>query len=521
MYNYYNDILFFLMIYQGLFSILHKFSDNIDLFYNIIYNHFQGSICNHFNDKIFEKFNVKEVLEKIIEYTSKIFFELGFDHCDLQHNFSNHFLDVKKFNYEKITSISNLYKIMFPAICDIFLTKIFKYLIGSKSAARVIMELRAKGILPIEFLMELKNLKNLYEKAPKKIEKLKKYLQIRKEIINKLQENREKIERVMHLKDPQDKLQLIFMIYKIMDFFSIQKFFDFTPIIEYCKNNSEEWLETIPLISFNNPDLYYCGIYIARQLSIKFEEEEEDNIKYFLINIYDELIDEFEAPLIEATYQVYYFLKASDLSGLELSFGQIKELLKGGPKFFEINYLKYLGTSQLVVILKTYKLLGVYHKIDPKKIKAILYEIEQRITAKGIMHYRDGFFTSEATYYVLFCKYMTNDIKSVNDYNILGYTISKIYRNLEMLNISEEANYDLINELFYALETLKLLNCIENPCTLIHLARDLFPNYFSNKLFNEKKQFKDISYLSVNHLTGETIYKTNFINSNALNWDVT
>ena len=509
------------MIYQGLFSILHKFSDNIDLFYNIIYNYFQGNICKHFSDRIIEKNNAEEVLEEIIEYASRIFYELGFDECDLQHNFSNHILDVKKYNHEKITSISNLYNITFPVICDIFLKKIFKYLIGSKSAARIIMELRVKGVLPIEFLMELKNLKNLYEKSPKKIEKLKRYLQIRKEIINKLDENREKIERVMHLKDPQDKLQLIYMIYMIVDFFNIQKLFDFTPIIEYCKNSSEEWLETIPLISFNNPDLYYCGIYIARQLSIKFEEEEEDNIKYFLINIYDELIDEFEAPLIEATYQVYYFLKSSDLSGLELSSGQIKELLKGGSKFFDINYLKNLRTSQLVVILKTYKLLGVYHKIEPNKIKAILNEIEQRITSKGIMHYRNGFFTSEATYYVLFSKYMTNDLKSVSDYNILGYTISKIYRNLEMLDISEEANFDLINELFYSLETLKLINCIENPCTLIHLARDFFPNYFSNQLFNGKKDFKDISYLSVNHLTGETIYKTNFINSNALNWDVT
>lgn len=503
------------MIYQGLFNALHIFSDNIDLFYNIIYNHFLEKLHNI----VLEKNNVADAIEKIIENLSSNFFELGFEDCELMHNFSNPLLDEKKYNYEKITSLEELYNNIFPIICDVFLEKIFKYLVGSKSAANVIMKLKAKAILPIEFLMELKNLKNLFEKSPKKIEKLKKYLQIRKKIIDKFQEDVEKIEKVMHINDAQDKLQLIYMVYRIIDFFNIQKLFDFTPIIEYCKDNCEEWLETIPLISLKNPDLYFCGIYLIRHLSMNIGEEKEDEIKYFLLNIYDELIDEFEAPLIEATYQVYYFLKSSHLSGLELSMGQLKELLKGGSKFFDNSYLKQLETSQLVVILKTYKLLGVYHKIDSKKIKVILDEIEQRITPKGIIHYRDGLFTSEAIYYVLFCKYMTNDLKSFKENEILSYTVSKIYRNLEMLNISEEANYDLLSELFYALETLKLLNCIDDSNTLIHLTRDLFPNYFSNRLIDEEMQFKNINYLSVNHITGDTIYKTKYLNSNSLNWE--
>ena len=85
------------------------------------------------------------------------------------------------------------------------------------------------------------------------------------------------------------------------------------------------------------------------------------------------------------------------------------------------------------------------------------------------------------------------------DVDFIDKIISKIYRNLEMLNFSEETNYDLISELFYSCETLKLLNCIKTKHVIIHLARYLFPQQIVNKILNGKK----ITHSSVkfNHST--------------------
>jgi hypothetical protein len=194
---------------------------------------------------------------------------------------------------------------------------------------------------------------------------------------------------------------------------------------------------------------------------------------------------------------------------LWLSNEQISKLLKINPNFFETYYLKNLETSQLVVILKIFKILENVVKLDKEKEIAIIDEIEKRISPEGIKQFRDGFVSSEATYYVLFLNYMRNTLDKLKDLNLLEMVISRIYRNLEIIDFSSDTNLDLVSELFYSCESLKLFNCIETKQTIIHLAKYLFPQKIITTITNsehitqKKARFR---HIKVNRITGETIY---------------
>ena len=147
---------------------------------------------------------------------------------------------------------------------------------------------------------------------------------------------------------------------------------------------------------------------------------------------------------------------------------------------------------------------------DPQHINAILDEIETRVTPEGIFQYRDSFISSEATYYIIFLNYMRSTLDKLKDYNLLGNIISRIYRNLEILDFSAEMNFDLLSELFYSLESLKLFNCIETKEMIIHLAKFLFPQEVVDKVTSTKELITPkkarFRHLKVNKTTGETIY---------------
>ncbi|MHA1488522.1 MAG: hypothetical protein ACTSRI_02570 [Promethearchaeota archaeon] len=496
------------MIFQGLFNILDLYSNEIELFYHNIDEYFIEKFNSYFKGYKKEEYNLDDFQKKFSLFIKEKSTELGFKSERIGDNHSIIVRKLQNNDFKEITSIKKLYEKIAPIIHEIFLKKIFNYLI-SPNEAQLILNLKSKGLIPIEFIMELRNLKFLFEKSPERKKNLKKYIQIEEKIIDKLLKNKEKIERIEKLEDYQDKLQLFYMIYKIIAFFNMQKLFDLSDIKEYIKNNCSEWLDSIPLLSLKNPDLYYCGIYLLKHLSIFIEEEELDNIKYFLLNIYDENIDEFESPIIEATYQVSFLLEASSLIELGLSIAQIKELLKGDIDFYNPNYLKNLETSQLVIILKIFTGLGVHQLIESQKIKPILDEIKKRITSEEVKQFRNGVFSAEATYHVVFCNYMRDSLKDLIDVDFIDKIISKIYRNLEMLNFSEETNYDLISEIYYSCETLKLLNGIKTKHALIHLARYLFPQQIVNKILNGKKitaSSVKFNHSKISKITGQTIF---------------
>ena len=133
------------------------------------------------------------------------------------------------------------------------------------------------------------------------------------------------------------------------------------------------------------------------------------------------------------------------------------------------------------------------NKIDLIKRKTINYikdEINKRIGPEGIRQHRDGIISSEAAYYVLFFYYSMEQLEELKNYKFLKSIITRIYRNLELLNFTKETNYDLFSEILYSCESLKLLNSIENKKVSLHLAEYLFPKKVNNKL----KELEEIKY---------------------------
>jgi hypothetical protein len=492
------------MIYQGLFNILDLYFKEIDLFYNNIDQYFREKIVGSFTEITINESNINQKLDDLTYYVIEIFKDIGFEVEYIENEFLDPFLEIRKDDKKHITSIIELYKRKIaPIIYEIFLEKIVDYLVDV-DVAPLMLKLKSEGFLTIEFIMELRNLKTLIEGSSEKRENLKKYIQIQERIIDKFKRNKQNIESLEDLKEPQFKLQILYLIYRIIHFFHLQKMFDFSHIKSYLEHNVDEWLIDVPMVSLKNPDIYFCGIYLAKHLKVPLDKKK---IKDFLLNLFEEAIDRYESPLIEATDGAYYFFKSTELMKLWLDYEQINKIIIVDSKFYETNYLKDLETSQLVVILKIYDQLGITK--HENLISAIKEEIELRVTSDGIKQFRDGFVSSEATYYVLFSYYMSNTLDKLKDFTILENIVSRIYRNLELLDFSTDTNYDLISELFYSLESLKLFNCIETKEMILHLAKYLFPEAIYEKISNTKEIIREkakFRHLKVSKVTGETIY---------------
>ncbi|MBY9007410.1 MAG: hypothetical protein KGD63_11700 [Candidatus Lokiarchaeota archaeon] len=490
------------MIYQGLFNILDLHIKESEAFYSNIDNFFQ-KVINNIN---FSRKDLDNSLDKVIKSLTNKLLELGFSQEEIENKFLDSSIYIRDDEKKSFNSLVDLYNIKIsPIIYEIFLEKIVDYLVDS-SEAPLILQLKSKGILHFEVIMELQRLKNLLEKNPEKIANLRKYIHIRDKIIHKFSQHKCEIESLENIQDPQDKLQLIYMIYRIIRFFNLERMFEFLKIKEYLKENIDEWLQSVPLVTLRNPDLYFCGLYLSKALNIEFDEEK---VKNFLLETYSEIIDEFDAAIIEATDQIYYFFKSIELIDLNLSESKLETLIKADASFFEKHYLMNLETSQLVVILKLYNVLGLINKIDTQKINAIKEEIDRRITPEGINQFRDGIISSEATYYVLFSAYMDDKLNKLKDHDILESVVSRIYRNLEITDFCTDTNYDLVSEIFYSCECLKLFNCIESKEMIYHMAKYLFPDdILKNGFFNKNidRATTKFRHYKVNKISGDTIH---------------
>ncbi|MFX0075391.1 MAG: hypothetical protein ACFE96_08115 [Candidatus Hermodarchaeota archaeon] len=493
------------MIFQGLLNISSIYLDNEDFLFNQLDHYFHEKI-NEFNTThSCSDEDLRNQFTELIEYIKTELISLGFDKQSIEYLFLDPFVNLTSSDIDEKCTIHQIYDLkVAPILYELFLEKIVEYLVDIGNVNLIMLNLKASNFLSLELIVELKNLKDIINNNPKKKENLKKYIQIHKKFETKLLQSKIKIEMLEDLPDPKEKLQLLYLTYRIISVFHLEKKFDFSHIIQYISDNMNEWLVTVPLVTLKNPDLYFCGLYLSAALGIKLDEEK---VKKFLLELYEEGIDEFEAPLVQATDGVYYLLKATNYMKLWLSDLQLNRLIETDPEYFEPSYLKTLETSQLVVILKIYNLIRARNVEE--YVNAILEELEHRITPEGIKQYRDGFITSEATYYVLFCNYMRNTLDKLRDYNLLESTMSIIYRNLELLELSEDTNFDLISELLYAFEILKLFNCIETRQMIIKMAEYLFPPEVAEKISVSPELLKTqtrFRHLKVNKITGETMY---------------
>ncbi len=495
------------MIFQGLFNILNLyFESSIEEFYNQIDLYFFEKINDYLQKTGLNNLTYSKINDEILSVLKIELMHIGFKKEKIDNYFQVKFLEKEVSLLNEITSSMEIYSKKFaPIVYELFLEQIIDYLVETKAAV-IILNLKFKGFFPTEFILELRNLKKLFKTSPEKVENLRKYIHIQEKIIEKFRENKRKIESLEDLEDTREKLQLVYSIHRILDFFNITEQFDFKHVKTYLEENIDEWLSSVPLITLKNPDLYFCGLYLAKHLGMEIDYKK---VKQFLFNLYEENIDEFEAPLYEATDRVYYYLKSTEMAQLWLNEEHVKEIIKEPEKILDSNYYKDFETSQLVIILKIFTLLSVYQKIEKQKIQSIIEEIELRVSPEGIKQYRDGFITSESTYYVVFINFMRNTFEKLKDNDLLDSIVSRIYRNLEFLDFSRDTNFDLISELFYSVESLKLLNCIETKQTIMHLATFLFPKKVVERIVNSEgitQPSPRLRHFKVNKTTGETIY---------------
>ncbi|MHA2398029.1 MAG: hypothetical protein ACXADU_03970, partial [Promethearchaeota archaeon] len=319
------------MIFQGLYNILDLYLNDIDLFYNNIDHYFQDKIIASLGNNQIEKQDLEDKLKELISFLTEIFVDLGFGLSEITWKFSDLHSEIRE--DRGISPIELYEKILAPIIYEFFLEKIVDYLVNI-DVAPLMLKLKDEGFLPIEFIMELRNLKNVLERYPDKRENLRKYTQIQKNIINKFQENKVKIERLEDIEEPEYKLQIIYLVYRIIHFLNLQRMFDFSHIQSYLKENVDEWLIDVPMISLKNPDIYFCGIYLAKHLGVELDEKKINN---FLLDLSVEAGDRFECPLIEATDGIYYFTKSTEMMKVFLNIEQLKGILKSPPEFFELN----------------------------------------------------------------------------------------------------------------------------------------------------------------------------------------
>ncbi|MFX1237133.1 MAG: hypothetical protein ACFE8P_05365, partial [Promethearchaeota archaeon] len=279
------------MIFQGLFNCLDLYFEGIQEFYNAIDIYFHEKINDFLKRKKLKELNYSNIRQEILSVLKEELMHIGFKPEKIENYFQEDLLKTQQEeDLEEITSALGIYSKEFSSIVyELFLEQIIDYLVESKSAL-IILNLKYKGFFPTEFILELRNLKKLIQKTPEKVENLRKYIHIQEKIIETFTENKKKIEILEDLEDPRDKLQLIYSLYRIIDFFHIQNMFNFEHIENYIKENIDEWLTSFPLITLRNPDLYFCGIYLANRLNIKIDNK---IIKDYLENLLEECVDEF------------------------------------------------------------------------------------------------------------------------------------------------------------------------------------------------------------------------------------
>ncbi|TXT61584.1 MAG: hypothetical protein BAJALOKI2v1_20037 [Promethearchaeota archaeon] len=494
------------MIFQGIFNILDIYFKEIDLFYIEIDTYFRKKLKESFqlnSDEIKEK---NKKLDEFQIFIIEEFTDLGFQRDKMEYILTDPSLEVREEEHEKIVTAADIYeKKLSPVIHEIILEKFCEYIAGLDDGS-IIVRLRDLGALPVEFLVEVRDLKIKLENNPEKLNNFQEYMKIKEKIIQKFVENKHEIESLEKLKETRKKLQLIYFIYRIINFFHMEKMFDFNPLETYLPEHTDDWLVTIPLVSLKNPDLFFCGLFLADNLTIDINE---NRVRGFVIDLWNNIKKQSDAPLFENTSDIYYCIKSFRIYGIDIKKEEIEELIEIDESYFRETYLKDLETSQLVVILKLLNLFGVLNEMNKEKINAISEEIDKRISKHGINQYRDGPLTSESTYYVVFGKYMRENLQEIEKINILEYLVPRIYRNLEILSFSGETNYDLFSETFYSCETLKLMSCIESREFLIQIIDFMLPSVVKEEIKKaesikcEDKKFRS---LKVDKNTGRTIY---------------
>ncbi len=495
------------MIYKGVLSILSlHFKQFTDLIYLKIVDYVKAKLNLHKNE-LTKGFN-DELLISLKTDLSE--FGLGPLEIDITlYQLKKKFCDLLEQFFEVNQKLFDYYqKELEQTIYELILEKIADYIVNN-DASKILLALNTKNIIPIELCASIHDLKQELLSEPEKYQNLKKFLSIKEFFMKKFLTNKINIESLESIQNDKDKLQIFYFIYRILEMFHLENFFVFDALKDYIKNKSDDWLKNLPLVSSKNPDLYFCGLFLASKLNIEIDNKKTN---FFLNNLVTTSSEEFDSLLIQGTRRLYYLIKTAYLLGIKISLSSINK------EIYSINHLIKVGTliqyepSRLVIIFKLYNLLQEKYGINlDLRISDIIFEeIEKRTIPSGLKQYREGLITAEACYYGLFYFYASNDLNKLEGSSIFQSIVNILSKNLELINFNENISVDLLKELLYSLESLELINCFNLSTNSMLVYQYLFPIKFTTILQKRKitlEDFKGKKY-RIDKTTGSLLNET-------------
>ena len=483
------------MIFHGIFKIIYEILDSSKSYNRVIKKYFNRKIeiylKNHKNDDILN------IADLIVDIKQNLL-ELEFSEFDIDYFFAGVEKKFSMLNESYSKSPFTFYDTEIEhLIIELIIMKILEYIVGF-DINPIIVQMRKNNLLPDNLLIQIQELKKKYENDLNKIQNLKKYLSIKNRIIETLLNNQINFSNIQRDMTNYRKLQLIYLLFRLIEYINLERKFDFHHIKDFLITHTKEYLDTIPLVTLKNPELYYCGIYLSVKLDLPIDYVV---LNFFLEQVYQDLINSFDAPFVQGTRRIYYLIKTLDLIGSTLSDEKINRLMVENDEFYRPDYLKDLETSRIILISKIYNYLGIRNKINPLKIAAIEDEINRRVeTIDNNLNY------SEVLYYLIFHYYGTGSLKNLENFDIINTLVKKIHQNLTILILNDETSNDIISELVYSFECLKLLNCINTKESFSHLVNYFLPNQAIAQIQQDLEQIPEISnckQLKINKITGD------------------
>ena len=171
----------FYLLYQGLLNISRLYLDNEDFLFNQLDLYFHEKI-NHFSQtKSNEIVDLNDQFTHLLDSIKSELVTLGFEKKSIEYIFLDPFLNLNQEELNRELTIHQIYDLkVAPVLYELFLEKVVEYLADLNNVNRIMLNLKSTNFLSLEFIVELKNLKDLFNNYPEKKENLKRYIQIHK-----------------------------------------------------------------------------------------------------------------------------------------------------------------------------------------------------------------------------------------------------------------------------------------------------------------------------------------------------
>ena len=162
------------MIFQGLLNISSLYLDNEDYLFNSLDQFFHNRINEFLETNNDKTDDLNSQFSKLKDLVKSDLVDLGFERKELEYIFLDPFVKQNNDDNNKKLTIHQVYDLKIaPILYEIFLEKVVDYLVDINNVSPIMLNLKSTNFLSLEFIVELKNLKDLINKYPVKKENLK------------------------------------------------------------------------------------------------------------------------------------------------------------------------------------------------------------------------------------------------------------------------------------------------------------------------------------------------------------